>query len=302
MFHKLIWDRLCLKYQEAHAQEILDLVGPTRTDYSDADCEMFLAAEEIAGKLRSANIEFFSDEFFDSSFLNWLFNFAVTNPLPSHYYCATCHRLEWADPHIDGFELPPRLCQCGGILKGDGHNCSPEYFFVAKKVLNPIRFVVWADTLPHCFTLAPEKWFIAAEADCSYGSPNFLRSVSAKQQSVYSYINLPFAFGLRHFGFTQLITDGLSSTFFSSRFNDICIFREDLYRFFVDTLHMEPARAVFYVEKIRKGRSGDCISDLSPLLQAWQSRYIFSIFYLPSKAGVVEDYIRMRSSYPRGYS
>ncbi|MDE7225065.1 MAG: helix-turn-helix domain-containing protein [Acetatifactor sp.] len=45
-----------------------------------------------------------------------------TNPLPPHYYCPRCRRLEFVSDVSDGWDLPFRRCVCGESMIGDGHN------------------------------------------------------------------------------------------------------------------------------------------------------------------------------------
>ena len=56
-----------------------------------------------------------------SSFTAWLFGATPVNPLPAHYRCPCCGAVEFAPEGVDGFDLPPRQCACGGELLRDGH-------------------------------------------------------------------------------------------------------------------------------------------------------------------------------------
>ncbi len=60
------------------------------------------------------------------------------NPLPPHYYCPNCKKVEFIDTY-DGFTLPEKVCECGSIMHGDGHNIPVEQF--CKKIAkHPFAF------------------------------------------------------------------------------------------------------------------------------------------------------------------
>lgn len=65
-----------------------------------------------------------------SSFVAFLLGITEINPLPPHYRCHICRRIEWvADCEGNGFDLPDKLCpECGGDCKGDGHKIPYEMF------------------------------------------------------------------------------------------------------------------------------------------------------------------------------
>ncbi len=60
------------------------------------------------------------------------------NPLPPHYYCPNCKKVEFVNAY-DGFALPEKVCECGDIMHGDGHNIPVEQF--CKKIAkSPLAF------------------------------------------------------------------------------------------------------------------------------------------------------------------
>lgn len=70
------------------------------------------------------------------SFIAYLLGVSETNPLPPHYYCPKCKRIEFVDTekYPSGFDLnqsgvEQRLCpNCSEQLVGDGHNIPVEFF------------------------------------------------------------------------------------------------------------------------------------------------------------------------------
>lgn len=70
------------------------------------------------------------------SFVAYLMEISETNPLPPHYYCPQCKRVEFVDDkeYPSGFDLnccgvEHKTCAfCGELLVGDGHNIPVEFF------------------------------------------------------------------------------------------------------------------------------------------------------------------------------
>ena len=59
-----------------------------------------------------------------SSFILYLLDITVGNPLPPHYCCPVCHSVKWMPEYRDGFDLP-REVHCGedySKLNPDGHD------------------------------------------------------------------------------------------------------------------------------------------------------------------------------------
>ena len=68
---------------------------------------------------------------FASSLVGYLCNITDIDPLPAHYYCPECGKIEFApsDFALFGCDLPPRKCECGANMKGDGFNIPFECSF-----------------------------------------------------------------------------------------------------------------------------------------------------------------------------
>lgn len=70
------------------------------------------------------------------AFISYLLGIAETNPLPPHYYCPNCKKVEFVGPadFPSGFDLNQpekgrKVCPvCGSTMVGDGHNIPVEFF------------------------------------------------------------------------------------------------------------------------------------------------------------------------------
>jgi len=55
-----------------------------------------------------------------ASFIAWLLCKESVNPLPAHYYCPVCKRVEFASNGKCGVDLPDKKCSCGNYYQKDG--------------------------------------------------------------------------------------------------------------------------------------------------------------------------------------
>ena len=58
----------------------------------------------------------------NSSFAAWLMGATMVNPLPPHYRCPVCGKIEFVSMVRNGFDLPAKKCSCGKELIIDGHD------------------------------------------------------------------------------------------------------------------------------------------------------------------------------------
>lgn len=55
-----------------------------------------------------------------ASFVAWLLGGTIVNPLPSHYYCPKCKKIEFISEHKFGMDAPDKQCSCGEAFRKDG--------------------------------------------------------------------------------------------------------------------------------------------------------------------------------------
>lgn len=59
-----------------------------------------------------------------SSFIAWLLGGSKVNPLPPHYYCPICKKVEFVLDEKCGIDLPEQKCACGRNYQKDGFGIS----------------------------------------------------------------------------------------------------------------------------------------------------------------------------------
>lgn len=64
-----------------------------------------------------------------ASFVAYLLGASDVNPLPAHYYCPICKKVEFVPSALDGWELDRKCCsECDSYLVRDGHNIPFEVY------------------------------------------------------------------------------------------------------------------------------------------------------------------------------
>ena len=64
-----------------------------------------------------------------SCFTAYLLGASEINPLPPHYYCPSCKRVEWTDEDNCVFDMRgARICECGATMRADGYNLPYETY------------------------------------------------------------------------------------------------------------------------------------------------------------------------------
>lgn len=67
-----------------------------------------------------------------ASFIAWLLGGTYVNPLPSHYYCPICKKVEFVPNEKCGNDLPEKKCSCGRYYQKDGFGISEVNIYPLK--------------------------------------------------------------------------------------------------------------------------------------------------------------------------
>ena len=67
-----------------------------------------------------------------ASFIAWLLNGTNVNPLPAHYYCPVCKKVEFVLSEKCGLDLLDKKCSCGRTYQKDGFGISEMNMYPLK--------------------------------------------------------------------------------------------------------------------------------------------------------------------------
>ena len=89
--------------------------------------------EELANVCRESlgkyNEKLISKNTVSCCFTAYLLGASEINPLPPHYYCKACKRVEWADEDNCVFDMRgTRTCECGATMRADGYHLPYETY------------------------------------------------------------------------------------------------------------------------------------------------------------------------------
>ena len=96
--------------------------------------------DELAGICRES-IEKYNEKLIAKNtvsccFTAYLLGASEINPLPLHYYCKTCKRVEWVEDEKCLFDMrSTRTCECGAEMRVDGYDIPWETYLPYAKLL-----------------------------------------------------------------------------------------------------------------------------------------------------------------------
>ena len=83
--------------------------------------------EEVCFHVRDAQM--------GASFVAWLLGGTNVNPLPAHYYCSECKKMEFIPDQKCGIDLQDKKCSCGSFYKKDGFGVDAMNMYPFVKLL-----------------------------------------------------------------------------------------------------------------------------------------------------------------------
>ena len=95
--------------------------------------------DELAGICRES-IEKYNEKLIAKNtvsccFTAYLLGASEINPLPMHYYCKTCQRVEWVEDEKCLFDMrSTRRCECGAKMRIDGYDIPEMYLPYAQRL------------------------------------------------------------------------------------------------------------------------------------------------------------------------
>ena len=123
MFFKKALKKLYELYGENVEPQILSRFY-TEKSYleSSPDLEFFDMLSVLRSKANNSGEHMFVRGTYGSSFIAYLLGITEENPLPFHYYCNKCGRIEFKYENTFPWDKTNKPCSCGEIMKPDGFN------------------------------------------------------------------------------------------------------------------------------------------------------------------------------------
>lgn len=115
-----------LKMKEMYGEQLpISISNRFKTEELMLKNQMMLRWMGFLGDLHDRFYE--EDDFFlvrgaqmGSSFIAWLLGATNVNPLPAHYYCPKCKKIEFISNVKCGLDAPDKKCSCGVAYEKDG--------------------------------------------------------------------------------------------------------------------------------------------------------------------------------------
>ena len=126
---QMCYDFIADKYGDNPPKEVTErleteLYLSTVIDFAD----VLLLSANMVRAVKEHNEQVIPRGSVASSFISFCLGITEINPLPPHYYCPNCKRIEWANSVHSGYDLPTLFCTCGGKMIGDGQNICYQSF------------------------------------------------------------------------------------------------------------------------------------------------------------------------------
>ena len=124
------FDRLREKYGDTPDETILTRFYNEeryffRNEKRVQNLDLLLALKERVAELKESIYPF---GVVRASLIAYLFGVIDENPLPLHYYCPKCKKVEYINEKLLPWDISPKPCDCGGEMQADGFDIPFESY------------------------------------------------------------------------------------------------------------------------------------------------------------------------------
>jgi len=152
MMRMIFWNKAYQQMLERYGTElpwqVLNRFEQERLLLSDKCVQMLDFLARLQAAAREAMAPVFLRGQYTASFAGYLLGASEIDPLPPHYYCPHCRKIELAAEVRDGFDLPEKVCACGAVMTANGHDIPVESLALQANHFNSIECVVPQAFLP----------------------------------------------------------------------------------------------------------------------------------------------------------
>lgn len=173
-----IWNLILSNLYNKYSNNPDDLIVQRLTDeqelLDDDIIEYFVRLNDVYQDALSNNNERIEPSHYAcSTFVTYLLGLSKINPLPPHYYCSNCKKVEFIDYNnavnscLYDFEQVKK-CECGSVMKIDGHDIPCEVITryvstIKEKVEIPFKYKEFTEEYKRKFLAFP---FLKASQAC----------------------------------------------------------------------------------------------------------------------------------------
>ncbi|MGN1345533.1 MAG: helix-turn-helix domain-containing protein, partial [Eubacteriales bacterium] len=124
---KEIWNKVSAAFRERYGDRPpLAAVNRLESEKAELEPTDFIVYLDLLAKItKTAKASGHHVELHDGTggfFTAYLLGATDLNPLPPHYFCPICRKVEFVPDAADGWDLPAKTCACGSQMQRDGHN------------------------------------------------------------------------------------------------------------------------------------------------------------------------------------
>lgn len=122
---KKLWEKAHDRMEEIYGEQppiqMISRFESEKAGLQDTDFIVFAGfMGELAGMCNREYGDIFNRGELESSFAAWLLGATKCNPLPAHYYCPKCRKVEFVPTVGCCWDLPEKKCECGENMVQDG--------------------------------------------------------------------------------------------------------------------------------------------------------------------------------------
>ena len=133
MSKRIFWDKVYSRMSDLYGEEIdigiLNRYYSEKKFLSENDHEWFLdILSNLAVDAKENNENITALGTMGCLFVAYILGISKVNPLPVHYYCPKCKKVEYIDSKLSPLDFKSKVCGCGSKMVADGYDIPYETY------------------------------------------------------------------------------------------------------------------------------------------------------------------------------
>lgn len=122
----VIWNKAFDSMKECYGEtlpiQVLNRYESEKAELEKTDLVIYFSLlSRVISKAKAGDEQILVRGDAGASFVAWLLGATDLNPLSPHYVCSKCRKAEFVQNVADAWDLPPKTCSCGRVMKRLGH-------------------------------------------------------------------------------------------------------------------------------------------------------------------------------------